>query len=95
MTSKTVPKICDTCGKEIISEVKYRQQISQVGAKLKKGAVRKFIKAQNDADLCHPCFQKMQEHGYKPDFIILTKIGESWLTPDEVSALQPPVTPPA
>ena len=95
MTSKTVPKICDFCGKEVKSEVRYRAQISQVGAKWKKGAVRKFTKAQNDADMCHDCFMNMDKVGYKPDFITLTKIGESWLTPDEVSALQPSVTPPA
>ena len=94
MTSKSVPKICDFCGKEITSEIKYRAQISQVGTKWKKGGVRKFTKANNDADMCHPCFMSMDKVGYKPDFVVLTKVGESWLTPDEVSALQPPVTPP-
>ncbi len=96
MTSKTVPKICDFCGKEIKSEIKYRAQLSQVGKKWIKGAKRQFTKANNDADMCHDCFMAMDKVGYKPDWVVLTKVGSDWLTPDEIQAnVQAQVTPPS
>ena len=74
MTTKKTPRTCDFCGKDIVSEIKYRIQISKRGAtgSFKKGQTRKFIKADNDADMCHPCFVIMQGHGYEAKF---TKAG--------------------
>ncbi len=88
MTTKKTPRTCDFCGQDIISEMQYRIQISQRGAlgAFKKGGTRKFIKADNDADMCHPCFQNMTKHGYEAKFTTLTKVGKDWLTDDEVKA---------
>ena len=88
LTTKKTPRTCDFCGKDIVSEIQYRIQISQRGAlgSFKKGQTRKFIKADNDADMCHPCFVIMQGHGYEAKFTTLTKVGKDWMTDDELKA---------
>ena len=75
MTRQLLPSICDFCAKEIASEMAYNLQISQKG---KKGESRgKFVKAQNTADMCHPCFLKVCVNGYKPNWIVLEKNSET------------------
>lgn len=88
MTTKKTPRTCDFCAKDIVSEIQYRIQISQRGAagSFKKGGTRKFVKADNDADMCHPCFQKMLDNGFVPKFSTMTKVGDDWLSEDELSA---------
>ena len=47
-------------------------------------------------DVCHDCFMNMDKVGYKPDWVVLTKVGSDWLTPDEIQAnVQAQVTPPS
>ncbi len=67
MTTRKTPRICDACGKDIVSEIQYKLQISQRSQK--RGT---FVKANNDADFCHPCFMELAKNGYKPDWITLT-----------------------
>ena len=74
MTRQSMPSICDFCGKEIHTEMEYKLQISQKG---KKGTKGKFIKAQNNADMCHVCFLEVCKNGYKPDWIALVKNEET------------------
>ena len=81
MTTKIVPRICDFCGHDISSEMKYKLQISQRGDKKKKGESLSFVKANNDADMCHECFLKIGRNGYKPDWVTLEKNTDGkWVT---------------
>ena len=66
MTTRKTPRICDACGKDILSEKQYKIQISMRGNK--RGT---FVKANNDADFCHPCFMKLCDTGYKPEWVTL------------------------
>ena len=69
MTSKKVSRVCDFCANDIVSEMKYKLQISQRGSPIKG----EFVKANNDADMCHTCFIHMGTMGYKPEWITLKK----------------------
>ena len=69
MTSKKVPRVCDFCANDIVSEMKYKLQISQRGSPVKG----EFIKANNDADMCQECFLKICKNGYAPNWITLKK----------------------
>jgi hypothetical protein len=73
MTTKNVPRICDACGSDIESEQQYKLQFSQRMPKGSKKAKGKFVKAGNDADMCHPCFIEFCKHGFKPDWVTLEK----------------------
>jgi len=69
MTRKLVPRTCDNCGLDIeIGTMNYKLQISQRG-----GTKGKFVKADNDADMCHPCFLNMGKNGYKPKWATMQK----------------------
>lgn len=68
MTSKNIPKTCDFCGEDIVSEMKYKLQLSQRG-----GSKGKFVKCNNDMDMCHPCFKKSTDKGFKPAWVTLVK----------------------
>ncbi len=72
MTTKKVPRTCDFCGKDIISEQQYKVQFTLRGGK--KG---EFTKANNDADSCHPCFLEICKNGYKPNWVTMYKDEES------------------
>ncbi len=68
MTSKKVPRVCDFCAKDILTEMKYKLQVSQ------RGSVKgKFVKSNSDMDMCHDCFMKSCTNGYKPIWITLVK----------------------
>ena len=74
MTSKAVPRFCDffCLGKEIKTEKIYKLQISERGV-MGQGKKGKFVKANNDADMCQKCFIKICEGGYKPNWVTLVK----------------------
>ena len=73
MTRQKMPDICDFCGNDIaVGATEYKAQFSQKG-----GGKGNFVKAMNDADVCHKCFIKICETGYKPNFHLLTKNDET------------------
>ena len=82
MTKPKIANICDFCAKDITSEMEYSLQINQKG---KKGSKGKFVKADNKADMCQPCFLDICKNGYKPDWTTLKKYAESgnWENLDE------------
>ena len=75
MTRQDVPRICDACGKEAKTGMVYKLQISQRGNEDTPKGV--FIKANNDADMCHNCFLKLAKNGFKPDWQKLKKNEQS------------------
>ena len=85
MTSKTVPRTCDFCAKDITSEKKYRAQISERTAKGDYPEAT-IVKCKNDADMCHGCFLEICKNGYEPKWIHIVKNDEgyepSWLDID-------------
>ena len=72
MTRKVVNPICDLCAQEVTSEQRYRMDINQTGHG--KG---KFVKCSNSADMCHGCFLRICENGFKPKWIALIKNEQS------------------
>ena len=82
MTKPKIANICDFCAKDITSEMEYSLQINQKG---KKGSKGKFVKADNKADMCQPCFLDICKNGYKADWTTLKKNAESgkWEILDE------------
>lgn len=89
MTTKKVPVNCDfriteDCKKTdgiITSEMRYKAQFSQVGKRAKKGDQRKFIKADNNADCCHPCFISICKNGFIPDWtMLIQQEDKTWVT---------------
>ena len=68
MTRKQVNPICDLCAQEVKSEQRYRMDINQTGHG--KG---RFVKCSNSADMCHECFLKICQNGFKPLWIELVK----------------------
>ena len=85
MTREPTPRTCDFCGSKILDGMTYRHQISQRG-----GTLGKFVKANNDADQCHPCFLEMAKTGYKPKWATLQKDKATgkWETLPETDAKQ-------
>jgi len=71
MTRKQVPRTCDLCGKDILSEQQYKVQFTLRGGK--KG---EFTKG-SDADCCHPCFLNVCANGYKPSWVTMFKNEET------------------
>jgi len=65
MTRKIVNPICDLCAQEVTSEQRYRFDIMQTG-----NGKGRFVKCDNSADMCHPCFLKVCSNGFKPKWII-------------------------
>ena len=64
MTRKQSPAICDFCKNEIHpDDQSYTHEIEQK----RPFNSNKRAKGRN-ADQCHPCFIKMCENGYKPDW---------------------------
>ena len=71
LTRKYAPVECDLCNKEIDKgDTKYSVQFSRATDPPKKGT---FIKDNNSADLCHKCFSKFTEAGYKPEWVTMQK----------------------
>ena len=56
--------------------MQYKLQISQRGRKDSK-RTGKFVKAQNDADMCQKCFIDMAGRGYEPNWIAMVKNQET------------------
>ena len=87
MKSKTVPRICDFCGKDIVSEKKYRLQISE---RTKKGDFKEstMVQCDHDADMCHACFIDMCSNGFEAKWLQLVKPdhGGKWITIEERAA---------
>ena len=71
MTRKNVPRTCDLCGKDILSEQQYKMQFS-----LRGGKRGEFTKGA-DGDCCHPCFLNVCANGYKPNWIQMYKDPQS------------------
>ena len=65
MTRPTLPDICDICGKEIDSEQQYCAELFQGRTTFSDDRVR----AKKRLDICHPCFMKICENGYKPNWL--------------------------
>lgn len=87
MTSQKQPRICDSCGKKCKEgDEVYKLQISKRG---NQDSVKgEFVKANNDADMCHPCFMKMATTGYKPNWIKLRKNQDGkWVEVDDQQRL--------
>ena len=81
MTSKTVPRICDFCAKDIISEKSYRAQISE---RTKKGEYDEstMVQYDRDADMCHSCLLEIRKNGFDATLKQLVKPdhGGKWIT---------------
>ena len=81
MTSKITPRICDLCGKDILSEKSYRFQISE---RTKKGDYNEatMVQCDHDADCCHPCFLEICKNGFEAKWLQLVKPdhGGKWIT---------------
>ena len=83
MTSKQTPRVCDFCATDIMSEMKYTLQLSQRG-----GIKGKFVKCDNNADMCHDCFLKICKNGFKPKWVTLVKGQDGkWAVLDEQTKL--------
>ena len=70
MTSKKTLKVCDFCAQDIKSEMAYNIKIAQRPLEYVKG---KLVKCDSEPDMCHPCFMKICENGFKPEWTTLIK----------------------
>ena len=68
MTRQRQPIICDFCGKEIESQMRYSLQFNQTNTE-KPSAKGSFITSSSKADMCHPCFLEVCKNGYKPKWV--------------------------
>ena len=68
MTRKRQPIICDFCGKEIESQMRYSLQFNRTNTE-KPSEKGSFITSSSKADQCHPCFLEICKNGYKPKWV--------------------------
>jgi len=68
MTRQKQPIICDSCAKEISSQMRYSLQFNQTNAE-KPSSKGSFITSSSKADMCHPCFLQICTNGYKPKWV--------------------------
>ena len=82
MTRQKQPIICDSCAKEISSQMRYSLQFNQTNAE-KPSSKGSFITSSSKADMCHPCFLEVCKNGYKPKWVRKVKNEDTGKWSDE------------